>query len=477
MLEAEEVNEPETTALPVVAASCVPQPSQPAPAAQPSQPAQVVQPPQTAHAARPPQFAQAAQLPQAAQPAQAEPQPTVAVAAAPQPEAAVVTAPSCHAAPEVLAEEAVAKAQEDAPPEVAAEASDAAPGAGDTTVSPDDSDAGAQGETPDRGVLGKIGGRVSAVAGRVGELQTVQRGVQAARSVAESEKVQQSVSYVRQKTAELAESERVQKVTLAAKNLSSSAQATAAIASVAGHAGYVVAKEKAALGIEYAKDKTRGLREGAGTVWEKGRGSISRIRANVSGMQWRGSARETLDMAAREEQWKNIKVQGAEELGVPARTEHTSCYHVKKGSTLRWTFRVKDHDIGFGVRMRVQEWGGSREDEVLAVERYDSADTVSGSWVADENRTIVLVFDNKYSRLRGKTVAYFVGTEASPVVMEPPPDDGSGVVQEVETSATATSAAAASAAEAYTVEAPAAVAPEPEAAAPVAGSAAPRAIV
>ena len=54
---------------------------------------------------------------------------------------------------------------------------------------------------------------------------------------------------------------------------------------------------------------------------------------------------------------------GAEELSVPARTEHTCAYHVSKGSTLRWTFRVKDHDIGFAVRMRVQVWGGAQEEE------------------------------------------------------------------------------------------------------------------
>merc|ERR1712094_128424 len=62
--------------------------------------------------------------------------------------------------------------------------------------------------------------------------------------------------------------------------------------------------------------------------------------------------------------------------------------------------------------------GGSREDEVLAVERYDSADTISGSWVADEDRPMVLVFDNKYSKLRSKTVAYFTGTEKPPVFVE-----------------------------------------------------------
>merc|ERR1740123_1077176 len=110
-------------------------------------------------------------------------------------------------------------------------------------------------------------------------------------------------------------------------------------------------------------------------------------------------------------------------MAVPARTEHTSAFHVSKGSTLRWTFRVKENDIGFGVRMRVQEWGGSREEEVLPVERYDCADTISGSWVADEDRTMILAFDNRYSRLRSKTVAYMVGTEKPPVFTEQAPTE------------------------------------------------------
>merc|ERR1712151_1407192 len=108
------------------------------------------------------------------------------------------------------------------------------------------------------------------------------------------------------------------------------------------------------------------------------------------------------------------------------------------GSTLRWTFRVKEHDIGFSVRMRVQVWGGSREDTVLDMERYDSVDTISGSWVADEDRTMVLAFDNRYSRLRSKTVAYIVGTEKPSVFTEPLPE-------EAVASSTAAAAAAAAA--------------------------------
>ncbi|CAJ1361861.1 unnamed protein product [Effrenium voratum] len=238
-------------------------------------------------------------------------------------------------------------------------------------------------------------------------MESVQKGYQkiqeVSQRVTENEKVQQSVEWAKKRASEIAESERVQKGLEVAKDT-----------------GKVV-MEKTQQGLEAVKEKTRELRAGAGTVWEKGRGSIQRIRTEgVSAVAWRGSARDTLDIAAREEQWKDIKVQGAEELLVPARTEHTCAYHVSKGSTLRWTFRVKDYDIGFAVRMRVQVWGGAQEEEVLAVERYDNKDTISGSWVADEDRTMILAFDNRFSKLRSKTVAYLVGTEKPPSFVEEP---------------------------------------------------------
>lgn len=241
------------------------------------------------------------------------------------------------------------------------------------------------------GLLGRLRDKVAPTVQRVAEMESVQRGYERIKEVshrvAENEKVQQGV-------------EKVQKGLEVAKDT-----------------GKVV-MEKTQQGIEAVKEKTREWRAGAGTVWEKGRGSIQRIRTEgVSALAWRGSAKDTLAM---EEQWKDIKVQGAEELSVPARTEHTCAYHVSKGSTLRWTFRVKDHDIGFAVRMRIQVWGGSQEEEVLAMERYDNNDTISGSWVADEDRTLVLAFDNRYSKLRSKTVAYIVGTEKPPVFVEEP---------------------------------------------------------
>jgi len=262
--------------------------------------------------------------------------------------------------------------------------------------------------------MGKLQEKIAPTVQRVSEMESVQKGITYAKEtatvvqqkVAESERVQQSVDWAKRKATEVAESERGQKVIEAAKDTSK------------------VVMEKTQKGIEAVKERTAQTREAIGGVWQKGRGTIQRVRnEGVRSVAWRGSARDTLDMAAREEQWKDIKVQGAEELSVPARTEHTSAYHVKKGSTLRWTFRVKEHDIGFAVRMRVQVWGGAQEEEVLETERYDSADTISGSWVADEDRTMILAFDNRYSKLRSKTVAYIVGTEKPPVFTEPAPNE------------------------------------------------------
>jgi len=243
------------------------------------------------------------------------------------------------------------------------------------------------------------------------ESERVKQAVQKAKDIGDKVVQSQSAQFVKNKTTEILESERVQ------KGIEYTKEKATVAATKAGEVKDKVA-EKTKEGLEYAKEKTKGFQEGAKSVWSSGRGSISRVRANVSNLAWKGSARDTLDIAAREEQWKGMKIQGAEELSVPARTEHTCCYVVKKGETLRWTFRVKEHDVGFGVRMRVQAYGGAKEEEVLSTERYDSTDTISGSWVADEDRTMVLVFDNKYSKLRGKTVAYYTGTEKPPVFVE-----------------------------------------------------------
>eukprot|EP00441_Pelagodinium_beii_P034340 CAMPEP_0197629676 /NCGR_PEP_ID=MMETSP1338-20131121/7430_1 /TAXON_ID=43686 ORGANISM="Pelagodinium beii, Strain RCC1491" /NCGR_SAMPLE_ID=MMETSP1338 /ASSEMBLY_ACC=CAM_ASM_000754 /LENGTH=365 /DNA_ID=CAMNT_0043200755 /DNA_START=295 /DNA_END=1392 /DNA_ORIENTATION=+ len=330
--------------------------------------------------------------------------------AAPVAEAAPAAAEGYAAAPEAAPSTAGYAAE---PVPVAAATEEAAPAAEPASEAISDN-ASVTSEASEASrvsrVLGKIQEKVGPTVARVSEMESVQKGVayvsEKAQTIAESERVQASVDWAKKKATEIAESERGQKVIEVAKDTSK------------------VVMEKTQQGIEVVKERTQQTREKLGSVWSKGRGTISRVRnEGVRAVAWRGSARDTLDIAAREEQWKNIKVQGAEELTVPARTEHTCAYHVSKGSTLRWTFRVKDKDIGFSVRMRVQVWGGSQEEEVLEMERYDNADTISGSWVADEDRTMILAFDNRYSKLRSKTVAYIVGTEKPPVFTEPVPKE------------------------------------------------------
>jgi hypothetical protein len=48
---------------------------------------------------------------------------------------------------------------------------------------------------------------------------------------------------------------------------------------------------------------------------------------------------------------------------VAARKEYTTNYFVEKGTMVKWSFRVKDYDIGFGVRIRVMQDGGSEGKE------------------------------------------------------------------------------------------------------------------
>ena len=124
------------------------------------------------------------------------------------------------------------------------------------------------------GLLGRLREKVAPTVQRVAEMESVQRGYEKIKEVSHR----------------VAENEKVQKGLEVAKDT-----------------GKVV-MEKTQQGIEAVKEKTRELRANAGNVWEKGRGSIQRIRSEgVSALAWRGSAKDTLAM---EEQWKDIKVQG-----------------------------------------------------------------------------------------------------------------------------------------------------------------------
>lgn len=230
---------------------------------------------------------------------------------------------------------------------------------------------------------------------KVLESKPVAKGVGYGKTIIESEKVQKGVKYVNEKAAAVAANEKVQ-------------------------LGTKVVKEKATLVKDKATESVGFIKGTSKSAWQGGKVQIERVRNSIREGEWKGSAASTLGVSEKEGLWKDIKVKGAEEIVVGARKEYTTSYHVEKGYIMRWTFRVKDHDLGFGVRMRVMQDGGSVEQEVLPVEKFDDQETISGSTYAEETRTLVLVFDNKHSKLRTKTVAYIVGVEcAKPAVEEP----------------------------------------------------------
>eukprot|EP00397_Hematodinium_sp_SG-2012_P021018 GEMP01021688.1.p1 GENE.GEMP01021688.1~~GEMP01021688.1.p1 ORF type:complete len:313 (+),score=95.06 GEMP01021688.1:47-985(+) len=212
--------------------------------------------------------------------------------------------------------------------------------------------------------------------------------IDAAKS-ATMEKLQTGVDFVKEKAHKVAENETVQQ-------------------------GVGFVKEKSKMVKETMGEGVDSLKVKSKKAWVDGRGRMERARNQIREGEWKGSAKKTLGVSEKEGLWKDIKVKGAEEMTVPARNEHTTAYLVPKGTLLRWTFRVMQYDLGFGVRMRVMQDGGAVENVVLPVERFDDQETVSGSWMAEEDRTMILVFDNSYSKLRGKTVAYMVGIETAP---------------------------------------------------------------
>mmetsp|Transcript_70549 Transcript_70549/g.131994 ORF Transcript_70549/g.131994 Transcript_70549/m.131994 type:complete len:340 (+) Transcript_70549:115-1134(+) len=125
---------------------------------------------------------------------------------------------------------------------------------------------------------------------------------------------------------------------------------------------------------------------------------------------WKGSAKETLSSILQEPQWSNVKMLAAEEIAVSARGEHITSHFVEKGSRLQWSFRLKEHSVNFAVRIRSQGEGEeAQEEDMLKSTKCDAGSTMSCSWVADEDSSVRLVFDNKTSMLKGKTIAYIVG--------------------------------------------------------------------
>eukprot|EP00408_Alexandrium_pacificum_P064701 CAMPEP_0171175992 /NCGR_PEP_ID=MMETSP0790-20130122/11510_1 /TAXON_ID=2925 /ORGANISM="Alexandrium catenella, Strain OF101" /LENGTH=459 /DNA_ID=CAMNT_0011640877 /DNA_START=51 /DNA_END=1426 /DNA_ORIENTATION=- len=253
------------------------------------------------------------------------------------------------------------------------------------------------------GFLGKVKTRASVTAKGVMGSQHVQAGVGFVKDASKviSEQGHQGVKLVKAKTKEVAASEQVQK-----------------------SLGFVKDKTKEFKELGVVKNTTKEFKELGAAVAETadlmsrrwGGASGSHVERRPVGAAWRGGmgaagVREMLGLDLPGN-WAGVDIHAIEEMAIPARGVHTIAHTVPKGARLCWVFRVKEHSLEFGVRTRAyRDAEGTVEEEVLPLTKYGCTETIQGSWVADENWTVDLLFDNRSSVLRPKTIAYAVGVE------------------------------------------------------------------
>jgi hypothetical protein len=72
-----------------------------------------------------------------------------------------------------------------------------------------------------------------------------------------------------------------------------------------------------------------------------------------------------------------------------------------------WKARVKKFDVGFAVREQLL--GNDAPIDIQAVTNYRSESLIQGQLAPQQhNRVVILVFDNSYSKIQRKQVAYWV---------------------------------------------------------------------
>ena len=118
--------------------------------------------------------------------------------------------------------------------------------------------------------------------------------------------------------------------------------------------------------------------------------------AKIAGARWREHASGALMGAAPMTEPKFLKLvkDGGEVLLIPRRTAWTQAFSLRAGASLRWEFRVQSHDLGFALRRRAMQKGGSVEVDVVDSKRFPAGVAVAGDWTAIEPCTVVAAFDN-----------------------------------------------------------------------------------
>lgn len=135
---------------------------------------------------------------------------------------------------------------------------------------------------------------------------------------------------------------------------------------------------------------------------------LSKVRQKKQSGELGISEEDMITEEEEEEYNRLLQYEKAAEILIKARQCERLLFHLEEGQTLTWDFQLKNKgfDIKFGAYERVQDFGGSKE--ILIFEECDKikgAELISGQYMAERPMTVVLVWDNSYSRLRSKTVA------------------------------------------------------------------------
>ena len=102
-----------------------------------------------------------------------------------------------------------------------------------------------------------------------------------------------------------------------------------------------------------------------------------------------------------------LSAAGATEKTIAIYKSHTQTFTIPAGSAFVWKARVKKFDIGFAVREQIKE-----NDPLVDIQEYSkhrSESQIEGQLApTNRARTIILVFDNSYSKIQRKQIVYWV---------------------------------------------------------------------
>jgi hypothetical protein len=146
--------------------------------------------------------------------------------------------------------------------------------------------------------------------------------------------------------------------------------------------------------------KAAGMGIGIATVgWDATRASIAKAQDERAEMLKYSKAYQ---MFAKEGSSVEININAGCVTSIP--------FFVPKGKAIVWKILMKNLDLNFGVKLRVQEVGGAVEHDMEEAKKIIAGQFIIGDrkCLDYEDRRIVLILDNSHSKLWGKTLTYRV---------------------------------------------------------------------